>query len=119
MVRAEKIEAIKYRVKLGLIKILGLHLILVFDEFGAYYEMNDRLAYDDPTKASYETAMSNLREIVMLGRPGFILIGMQRPDAGSLPMQYVTNWICINMAANTWMKNGASQWKQLRPCHHI
>ncbi|MBZ1513434.1 cell division protein FtsK, partial [Leuconostoc mesenteroides] len=38
--------------------------------------------------ASYETAMSNLREIAMLGRElGFyILIGMQRPDAGSLPM---------------------------------
>ena len=61
---------------------------LIFDEFGAFVEMNDRLAYDDPIKASYDTAMSNLNEIAMLGRElGFyILIGMQRPDAGSLPM---------------------------------
>ncbi|WP_349517465.1 cell division protein FtsK [Leuconostoc mesenteroides] len=89
MVRAEKIEAIKASGQVGTYKDFGFTpYFLVFDEFGAYYEMNDRLAYDDPTKASYETAMSNLREIAMLGRElGFyILIGMQRPDAGSLPM---------------------------------
>lgn len=89
MARAEKIEAIKVSGQVGTYKDFGFKpYFLVFDEFGAYYEMNDRLAYDDPTKASYETAMSNLREIAMLGRElGFyILIGMQRPDAGSLPM---------------------------------
>lgn len=89
MARAEKIEAIKSSGQVGSYKDFGFTpYFLVFDEFGAYYEMNDRLAYDDPTKASYETAMSNLREIAMLGRElGFyILIGMQRPDAGSLPM---------------------------------
>lgn len=89
MARAEKIEAIKVSGQVGTYKDFGFApYFLVFDEFGAYYEMNDRLAYDDPTKASYETAMSNLREIAMLGRElGFyILIGMQRPDAGSLPM---------------------------------
>ncbi|WP_273946547.1 cell division protein FtsK [Leuconostoc mesenteroides] len=89
MVRAEKIEAIKASGQVGTYKDFGFTpYFLVFDEFGAYYEMNDRLAYDDPTKASYETAMSNLREIAMLGRElGFyILIGMQRPDAGTLPM---------------------------------
>ncbi|WP_060461393.1 FtsK/SpoIIIE domain-containing protein [Leuconostoc mesenteroides] len=89
MARAEKIEAIKISGQVGTYKDFGFApYFLVFDEFGAYYEMNDRLAYDDPTKASYETAMSNLREIAMLGRElGFyILIGMQRPDAGSLPM---------------------------------
>ncbi|WP_273751198.1 FtsK/SpoIIIE domain-containing protein [Leuconostoc mesenteroides] len=89
MARAEKIEAIKASGQVGTYKDFGFApYFLVFDEFGAYYEMNDRLAYDDPTKASYETAMSNLREIAMLGRElGFyILIGMQRPDAGSLPM---------------------------------
>lgn len=89
MARAEKIEAIKVSGQVGTYKDFGFTpYFLVFDEFGAYYEMNDRLAYDDPTKAIYETAMSNLREIAMLGRElGFyILIGMQRPDAGSLPM---------------------------------
>ncbi|WP_267667012.1 FtsK/SpoIIIE domain-containing protein [Leuconostoc gelidum] len=89
MARAEKIEAIKVSGQVGTYKDFGFApYFLVFDEFGAYYEMNDRLAYDHPTKASYETAMSNLREIAMLGRElGFyILIGMQRPDAGSLPM---------------------------------
>ncbi|WP_273715481.1 cell division protein FtsK [Leuconostoc mesenteroides] len=89
MARAEKIEAIKASGQVGTYKDFGFTpYFLVFDEFGAYYEMNDRLAYDDPTKASYETAMSNLREIAMLGRElGFyILIGMQRPDAGTLPM---------------------------------
>ncbi|WP_188351164.1 cell division protein FtsK [Leuconostoc pseudomesenteroides] len=89
MARAEKIEAIKVSGQVGTYKDFGFTpYFLVFDEFGAYYEMNDRLAYDDPTKDSYETAMSNLREIAMLGRElGFyILIGMQRPDAGSLPM---------------------------------
>ncbi|MCM6832649.1 FtsK/SpoIIIE domain-containing protein [Leuconostoc mesenteroides] len=89
MARAEKIEAIKVSGQVGTYKDFGFTpYFLVFDEFGAYYEMNDRLDYDDPTKASYETAMSNLREIAMLGRElGFyILIGMQRPDAGSLPM---------------------------------
>ncbi|MCT3058857.1 cell division protein FtsK [Leuconostoc citreum] len=89
MARAEKIEVIKASGQVGTYKDFGFApYFLVFDEFGAYYEMNDRLAYDDPTKASYETAMSNLREIAMLGRElGFyILIGMQRPDAGSLPM---------------------------------
>ncbi|MGX4593320.1 cell division protein FtsK [Leuconostoc sp. JNUCC 76] len=89
MARAEKIEAIKVSGQVGTYKDFGFTpYFLVFDEFGAYYEMNDRLAYDDPTKASYETAMSNLREIAMLGRElGFyILIGMQRPDAGTLPM---------------------------------
>ncbi|MBB6432150.1 hypothetical protein HNQ98_000401 [Leuconostoc carnosum] len=30
--------------------------------------MNDRLAYDDPIKASYDTAMSNVNEVAMLGR---------------------------------------------------
>ncbi|WP_273752491.1 ATP-binding protein [Leuconostoc mesenteroides] len=89
MARAEKIEAIKVSGQVGTYKDFGFTpYFLVFDELGAYYEMNDRLAYDDPTKASYETAMSNLREIAMLGRElGFyILIGMQRPDAGTLPM---------------------------------
>lgn len=89
MARAEKIEAIKASGQVGTYKNFGFTpYFLVFDEFGAYYEMNDRLAYDDPTKASYDTAMSNLREIAMLGRElGFyILIGMQRPDAGTLPM---------------------------------
>ncbi|MDM7647280.1 cell division protein FtsK [Leuconostoc falkenbergense] len=89
MARAEKIEGIKGSGQVGTYKDFGFApYFLVFDEFGAYYEMNDRLAYDDPTKASYETAMSNLREIAMLGRElGFyILIGMQRPDAGTLPM---------------------------------
>lgn len=89
MARAEKIETIKVSGQVGTYKDFGFApYFLVFDEFGAYYEMNDRLAYDDPTKASYETAMSNLREIAMLGRElGFyILIGMQRPDAGTLPM---------------------------------
>ncbi|SPD91460.1 FtsK/SpoIIIE family protein [Leuconostoc suionicum] len=89
MARAEKIEAIKASGQVGTYKDFGFTpYFLVFDEFGAYYEMNDRLAYDDPTKASYDTAMSNLREIAMLGRElGFyILIGMQRPDAGTLPM---------------------------------
>ncbi|WP_273952853.1 FtsK/SpoIIIE domain-containing protein [Leuconostoc mesenteroides] len=89
MARAEKIEEIKVSGQVGTYKDFGFApYFFVFDEFGAYYEMNDRLAYDDPTKASYETAMSNLREIAMLGRElGFyILIGMQRPDAGSLPM---------------------------------
>lgn len=49
---------------------------------------SERLAYDDPEKANFETAMSNLNEIAMLGRElGFyILIGMQRPDGGSLPI---------------------------------
>lgn len=52
--------------------------------------MNDRLAYNYQIKASYDTAMSNLNVIAVLGRElvFYILIGMhmQRADAGSLPM---------------------------------
>ncbi|MGR8823252.1 cell division protein FtsK [Leuconostoc citreum] len=89
MKRAEAIEKMKAKGKIGTYKDFGFEpAFLVFDEFGAYREMNERLAYDDPEKANFETAMSNLNEIAMLGRElGFyILIGMQRPDGGSLPM---------------------------------
>ncbi len=41
---------------------------LIFDEFGAFVEMNDRLACDNPIKSSYDTAMSNLNVIAVLGR---------------------------------------------------
>lgn len=73
--------------KRKILAIQKMHGYKVKDRYR--WEMNDRLAYDDPIKASYDdTAMSNLNEIAMLGRElGFyILIGMQRPDAGSLPM---------------------------------
>ncbi|MBZ5984169.1 cell division protein FtsK [Leuconostoc gelidum subsp. gasicomitatum] len=89
MSRAEKMEKIKASGKIGTYKDYNFapHF-LVFDEFGAYYEMNDRLSYSDEGYESYNTAMSNLKEIAMLGRElGFyILIGMQRPDGNSLPM---------------------------------
>ncbi len=50
--------------------------------------MNDRLTFSDPAYETYQTAMSNLNEIAMLGRElGFyLIIGMQRPSADSLPM---------------------------------
>ncbi|MCT3078586.1 cell division protein FtsK, partial [Leuconostoc citreum] len=89
MKRAERMEELKASGHIGTYKDFSFEpCFLIFDEFGAFVEMNDRLAYDDPIKASYDTAMSNLNEIAMLGRElGFyILIGMQRPDAGSLPM---------------------------------
>lgn len=89
MKRAEAMEKMKAKGKIGTYKDFGFEpAFLVFDEFGAYREMNERLAYDDPEKANFETAMSNLNEIAMLGRElGFyILIGMQRPDVSSLPM---------------------------------
>lgn len=89
MKRAERMEELKASGHIGTYKDFNFEpCFLIFDEFGAFVEMNDRLAYDDPIKASYDTAMSNLNEIAMLGRElGFyILIGMQRPDAGSLPM---------------------------------
>ena len=89
MKRAGRMEELKASGHIGTYKDFGFEpCFLIFDEFGAFVEMNDRLAYDDPIKASYDTAMSNLNEIAMLGRElGFyILIGMQRPDAGSLPM---------------------------------
>ncbi|WP_349535436.1 cell division protein FtsK [Leuconostoc citreum] len=89
MKRAEAMEEKKSQGKIGTYKDFGFEpAFLVFDEFGAYREMNERLAYDDPEKANFDTAMSNLNEIAMLGRElGFyIIIGMQRPDAGSLPM---------------------------------
>lgn len=89
MKRAERMEELKASGHIGTYKDFGFEpCFLIFDEFGAFVEMNDRLAYNDPIKASYDTAMSNLNEIAMLGRElGFyILIGMQRPDAGSLPM---------------------------------
>lgn len=89
MKRAETMEKMKAKGKIGTYKDFGFEpAFLVFDEFGAYREMNERLVYDDPEKANFETAMSNLNEIAMLGRElGFyILIGMQRPDANSLPM---------------------------------
>ncbi|MGL4690421.1 MAG: cell division protein FtsK, partial [Leuconostoc mesenteroides] len=89
MKRAERMEELKASGQIGTYKDFNFEpCFLIFDEFGAFVEMNDRLAYDDPIKASYDTAMSNLNEIAMLGRElGFyILIGMQRPDAGSLPM---------------------------------
>lgn len=89
MKRAERMEELKASGQIGTYKDFNFEpCFLIFDEFGAFVEMNDRLAYNDPIKASYDTAMSNLNEIAMLGRElGFyILIGMQRPDAGSLPM---------------------------------
>lgn len=89
MKRAERMEELKASGHIGTYKDFSFEpCFLIFDEFGAFVEMNDRLAYDDPIKASYDIAMSNLNEIAMLGRElGFyILIGMQRPDAGSLPM---------------------------------
>ena len=68
MKRAERLEEFKASGHIGTYKDFDFEpCFLIFDEFGAYYEMNDRLAYDDPTKDSYETAMSNLREIAMLG----------------------------------------------------
>ncbi|MGR8861887.1 cell division protein FtsK [Leuconostoc citreum] len=89
MKRAEKMEQIKASGKIGTYKDYNfVPHFLVFDEFGAYREMNERLAYGTQDKEDFDTAMSNLNEIAMLGRElGFyILIGMQRPDANSLPM---------------------------------
>ncbi|MGR8823282.1 cell division protein FtsK [Leuconostoc citreum] len=89
MVRAEKMEKIKATGKIGTYKDYHFEpCFLVFDEFGAYQEMNDRLTFSDPAYEAYQTAMSNLNEIAMLGRElGFyLIIGMQRPSADSLPM---------------------------------
>ena len=89
MKRAERMEELKAEGKIGTYKDFGFEpSFLIFDEFGAYKEMNERLSYGDPEKDNFDTAMSNLNEIAMLGRElGFyILIGMQRPDASSLPM---------------------------------
>lgn len=89
MARAEKLETIKASGKIGSYFDFGFKpCFLVFDEFGAYREMNERLSYSDPKKEKFDTAMSNLNEIAMLGRElGFyIIIGMQRPDSGTLPM---------------------------------
>ncbi|MGR8825109.1 cell division protein FtsK [Leuconostoc mesenteroides] len=89
MARAEKMEKIKATGKIGTYKDYHFEpCFLVFDEFGAYREMNDRLLFSDPAYEAYQTAMSNLNEIAMLGRElGFyLIIGMQRPSADSLPM---------------------------------
>ena len=89
MVRAEKMEKIKATGKIGTYKDYHFEpCFLVFDEFGAYREMNDRLTFSDPAYEAYQTAMLNLNEIAMLGRElGFyLIIGMQRPSADSLPM---------------------------------
>lgn len=89
MARAEKMEKIKATGKIGTYKDYHFEpCFLVFDEFGAYREMNDRLTFSDPAYEAYQTAMSNLNEIAMLGRElGFyLIIGMQRPSADSLPM---------------------------------
>ncbi|CAK1249853.1 cell division protein FtsK [Fructobacillus fructosus] len=89
MERAKKMEKIKSQGKIGTYKDYNFapHF-LIFDEFGAYNQMNERLSFSDPLKDSYEKAMSCLSEIAMLGRElGFyIIIGMQRPSADSLPM---------------------------------
>lgn len=89
MARAEKMEKIKATGKIGTYKDYHFEpCFLIFDEFGAYREMNDRLSFSDPAYEAYQTAMSNLNEIAMLGRElGFyLIIGMQRPSADSLPM---------------------------------
>lgn len=89
MRRAMRMEELKSKGQIGTYKDFGFEpSFLIFDEFGAYREMNERLAYNDPEKVNFDTAMSNLNEIAMLGRElGFyILIGMQRPDGGSLPL---------------------------------
>lgn len=114
MARAEKMEKIKSTGKIGTYKDYHFDpCFLVFDEFGAYREMNDRLSFSDPAYEAYQTAMSNLNEIAMLGRElGFyLIIGMQRPSADSLPMAIRGQLnLRINMGVPTpEMKNGVSR----------
>ncbi|MCM0582716.1 cell division protein FtsK [Weissella diestrammenae] len=89
MQRAEKMENIKKSGKLGAYMDFNFapHFMF-FDEFGAWRERNDALKFGSPEYDGYQTAMSNLLEIAMLGRElGFyIIVGMQRPSADSLPM---------------------------------
>ncbi|QYU58826.1 cell division protein FtsK [Weissella confusa] len=61
---------------------------LVFDEFGAFVEMGNSLDFRSDERQYFDQAMSQLSQIAMLGRElGFyLIIGMQRPSADSLPM---------------------------------
>ena len=88
MSRAEKMEKIKKSGKLGAYMEFNFKPhFLFFDEFGAWVEMNDKAAYGSDEQKSYAIAMSDMKEIAMLGRElGFyIIVGMQRPSADSLP----------------------------------
>ncbi|GAK30775.1 DNA segregation ATPase FtsK/SpoIIIE [Weissella oryzae SG25] len=89
MLRAEKMEKIKAKGQIGAYMDFNFtpHF-LFFDEFGAWVEMNDKAAFGSETRKSYDVAMSDMKEIAMLGRElGFyIIVGMQRPSADSLPM---------------------------------
>ncbi|GAK31901.1 DNA segregation ATPase FtsK/SpoIIIE related protein [Weissella oryzae SG25] len=89
MSRAEKMEKIKESGKLGAYMEFNFKPhFLFFDEFGAWVEMNDKAAFGSDERKTYDVAMSDMKEIAMLGRElGFyIIVGMQRPSADSLPM---------------------------------
>ncbi|WP_349535374.1 cell division protein FtsK [Leuconostoc citreum] len=86
--RSKKIEKIKSTGKIGSYFDFNFapHF-LVFDEYGAFKEFGESLNFQNENYDAYNTAMSRLNEIAMKGRSlGFyIIIGMQKPDASSLP----------------------------------
>ncbi|QIL49920.1 cell division protein FtsK [Weissella coleopterorum] len=89
MERAKKMEKIKAEGKIGAYMEFNFKPhFMFFDEFGAWKEMNDKLAFGTPERKAYDLASGDLNEIAMMGRElGFYLIvGMQRPSADSLPM---------------------------------
>lgn len=86
--RSKKIEKIKSTGKIG--SYFDFNFVphfLVFDEYGAFKEFGESLNFQNENYDAYNTAMSRLNEIAMKGRSlGFyIIIGMQKPDASSLP----------------------------------
>ncbi|MGR8808804.1 cell division protein FtsK [Leuconostoc citreum] len=86
--RSKKIEKIKSTGKIGAyFEFNFAPHFLVFDEYGAFKEFGEALNFQDDNFASYNLAMSRLNEIAMKGRSlGFyIIIGMQKPEAASLP----------------------------------
>ncbi|GAK31936.1 DNA segregation ATPase FtsK/SpoIIIE related protein [Weissella oryzae SG25] len=89
MLRSAKMEKIKESGKLGAYMDFNFKPhFLFFDEFGAWVEMNVNTAFGSDERKTYDVAMSDMKQIAMLGRElGFyIIIGMQRPSADSLPM---------------------------------
>ncbi|WP_349585239.1 FtsK/SpoIIIE domain-containing protein, partial [Leuconostoc citreum] len=86
--RSKKIEQIKSTGRIGSYFDFNFapHF-LVFDEYGAFKEFGESLQFQDENYNSYNQAMSRLNEIAMKGRSlGFyLIIGMQKPDAHTLP----------------------------------
>ncbi|CAK1254169.1 DNA segregation ATPase FtsK/SpoIIIE or related protein (FtsK) [Fructobacillus tropaeoli] len=86
--RSKKIEKIKATGKVGSYFDFNFapHF-LFFDEYGAFVEMADSLDFQDENYRLYQKAKACLNQVAMKGRSlGFyLIIGMQRPGADSLP----------------------------------